>query len=120
LRVFPLVQIQFSIKDNYTKKVIEELSTSRYNRKKVVFLESRFVGSFDVSAIEQIKALVAPIAQKYKLKALWAFGFYVQGEATEEEAFWLRRLSDFVGTSYSLSQEDVCSLFSRTSRCRSP
>jgi predicted nucleotidyltransferase len=37
-----------------------------------------------IYTIEQIKELASPIAQKYKLKALWVFGSYARGEATEE------------------------------------
>ncbi|MDR1871027.1 MAG: nucleotidyltransferase domain-containing protein [Deltaproteobacteria bacterium] len=36
-----------------------------------------------IYTLEQIKELVAPIAEKYKLKALWVFGSYARGEATE-------------------------------------
>jgi predicted nucleotidyltransferase len=37
-----------------------------------------------IYTIEQIKELIEPIAQKYKLNALWVFGSYARGEATEE------------------------------------
>jgi predicted nucleotidyltransferase len=37
-----------------------------------------------IYSLEQIKELVEPIAKKYKLKALWVFGSYARGEATEE------------------------------------
>jgi predicted nucleotidyltransferase len=37
-----------------------------------------------IYTIKQIKELVEPIAQKYKLKALWVFGSYARGEATDE------------------------------------
>jgi predicted nucleotidyltransferase len=37
-----------------------------------------------VYTLEQIKKLVEPVAKKYNLKALWIFGSYARGEATEE------------------------------------
>jgi predicted nucleotidyltransferase len=37
-----------------------------------------------IYTIEQIKELIVPIAEKYKLKALWVFGSYARGEATDE------------------------------------
>jgi predicted nucleotidyltransferase len=37
-----------------------------------------------IYTIEQIKNLVEPIAQKNKLKAVWVFGSYARGEATDE------------------------------------
>ncbi|MDR1872699.1 MAG: nucleotidyltransferase domain-containing protein [Deltaproteobacteria bacterium] len=37
-----------------------------------------------IYTIEQIKELVEPIAIKYKLKAVWIFGSYARGAATEE------------------------------------
>jgi predicted nucleotidyltransferase len=37
-----------------------------------------------IYTIEQIKELVEPIAKKYNLKALWMFGSYARGEATED------------------------------------
>jgi predicted nucleotidyltransferase len=37
-----------------------------------------------IYTIEQIKELVKPIAQKYRLKTLWVFGSYARGEATNE------------------------------------
>jgi predicted nucleotidyltransferase len=37
-----------------------------------------------IYTLEQIKELVEPIAQKYKLKTLWVFGSYARGEATED------------------------------------
>jgi predicted nucleotidyltransferase len=37
-----------------------------------------------IYTIEQIKELAEPIAQKYKLKALWVFGSYARGEATDD------------------------------------
>jgi predicted nucleotidyltransferase len=37
-----------------------------------------------IYTLEQIKELVVPIAQRYKLKALWFFGSYARGVATEE------------------------------------
>ncbi|MDR1871438.1 MAG: nucleotidyltransferase domain-containing protein [Deltaproteobacteria bacterium] len=37
-----------------------------------------------IYSLEQIKVIVLPIAIKYNLKALWVFGSYARGEATEE------------------------------------
>jgi predicted nucleotidyltransferase len=37
-----------------------------------------------IYTIEQIKELSEPIAQKYKLAALWVFGSYARDEATED------------------------------------
>jgi predicted nucleotidyltransferase len=37
-----------------------------------------------IYTLEQIKEIVEPIAIKYKLKAVWVFGSYARGEATEE------------------------------------
>jgi predicted nucleotidyltransferase len=37
-----------------------------------------------IYSLEQIKELVEPIAEKYKLNALWVFGSYARGEATDE------------------------------------
>jgi predicted nucleotidyltransferase len=37
-----------------------------------------------IYTIEQIKNLVVPIAVKYELKAIWLFGSYARGEATEK------------------------------------
>jgi predicted nucleotidyltransferase len=39
---------------------------------------------FMIYSLEQIKELVVPIAEKYKLNALWVFGSYARSEATEE------------------------------------
>lgn len=36
-----------------------------------------------VYSIEQIREIVAPIAKKYNLKAVYLFGSYARGEATE-------------------------------------
>jgi predicted nucleotidyltransferase len=38
-----------------------------------------------IYTIEQIKELVVPIAEKYKLKAVWVFGSYARGEQTRGE-----------------------------------
>jgi predicted nucleotidyltransferase len=37
-----------------------------------------------IYSLEQIKDLSEPIARKYQLQALWVFGSYARGEATEE------------------------------------
>jgi predicted nucleotidyltransferase len=37
-----------------------------------------------IYSVAQLKELVEPIAKKYNLKALWVFGSYARGEATEE------------------------------------
>jgi predicted nucleotidyltransferase len=37
-----------------------------------------------IYTLEEIKDLIDPIAKKYQLKALWVFGSYARGEATEE------------------------------------
>jgi predicted nucleotidyltransferase len=37
-----------------------------------------------IYTLAQIKDLIVPIAIKYNLKALWIFGSYARGEATEE------------------------------------
>ena len=37
-----------------------------------------------VYTIEQLKARVAPVAEKHKLRAVWVFGSYARGEATED------------------------------------
>jgi predicted nucleotidyltransferase len=37
-----------------------------------------------IYSVDQLKELVEPIAKKYNLKALWVFGSYARGEATEE------------------------------------
>jgi predicted nucleotidyltransferase len=37
-----------------------------------------------IYSLEQIKELVEPIAQKYKLKTLWVFGSYARGEPTDD------------------------------------
>ena len=37
-----------------------------------------------IYSIEKLKELVAPIAEKHKLRAVWVFGSYARGEATEE------------------------------------
>jgi predicted nucleotidyltransferase len=37
-----------------------------------------------IYTIEQLRKLVGQTAQKYKLKALWVFGSYARGEATED------------------------------------
>jgi predicted nucleotidyltransferase len=37
-----------------------------------------------VYTIKQIKNLIIPIAIKYKRKAIWIFGSFALGEATEE------------------------------------
>jgi predicted nucleotidyltransferase len=37
-----------------------------------------------IYSLEQIKNLVEPIAKKFNLKALWVFGSYARGDATEE------------------------------------
>ena len=36
-----------------------------------------------VYTLEQLKEKVAPVAQKYKLNAVWVFGSYARGEAKE-------------------------------------
>jgi predicted nucleotidyltransferase len=41
-------------------------------------------GIIMIYSIQQLKELVEPIAQKYKLKALWVFGSYARGESTED------------------------------------
>jgi predicted nucleotidyltransferase len=50
-----------------------------------------------IYTIDQIKELVAPIAIKYKLKALWVFGSYGRNEATEDSDIDL--LMDGTGSS---------------------
>jgi predicted nucleotidyltransferase len=37
-----------------------------------------------IYTLEQINELVEPIAKKYQLNALWVFGSYARGEATDE------------------------------------
>jgi predicted nucleotidyltransferase len=37
-----------------------------------------------IYSIDELKELVEPIAKKYKIKAVWVFGSYARGEATEE------------------------------------
>jgi predicted nucleotidyltransferase len=37
-----------------------------------------------IYTLEQIKELAEPIAKKYQLNALWVFGSYARGDATEE------------------------------------
>ena len=37
-----------------------------------------------VYTIEQIKERVAPVAEKYQLRAVYLFGSYAKGEATDE------------------------------------
>jgi predicted nucleotidyltransferase len=37
-----------------------------------------------IYSVEQLKELVEPSAKKFKLKALWVFGSYARGEATED------------------------------------
>lgn len=37
-----------------------------------------------VYTLEQLRSLVAPVAEKYRLKAVYVFGSYARGEATEE------------------------------------
>ena len=37
-----------------------------------------------VYTLEQLRSLVAPVAEKYRLKAVYIFGSYARGEATEE------------------------------------
>jgi predicted nucleotidyltransferase len=37
-----------------------------------------------IYSLEQIKDLAEPISHKYKINALWIFGSYARGEATEE------------------------------------
>jgi predicted nucleotidyltransferase len=37
-----------------------------------------------IYTLEQLKDLVEPIAKKYNLKALWVFGSYARGEATNK------------------------------------
>jgi predicted nucleotidyltransferase len=37
-----------------------------------------------IYTLEQIKELAEPIAKKYQLNALWVFGSYARGEATDE------------------------------------
>lgn len=36
-----------------------------------------------VYTIEQLKEQITPIAEKYQLRAVWIFGSYARGEATE-------------------------------------
>ncbi|MDR1487296.1 MAG: nucleotidyltransferase domain-containing protein [Deltaproteobacteria bacterium] len=36
-----------------------------------------------IYTIEQLRLIVAPIAEKYRLKHVWIFGSYARGEATE-------------------------------------
>jgi predicted nucleotidyltransferase len=37
-----------------------------------------------IYTIDQIKELAEPIAHKFQLRALWVFGSYARGEATED------------------------------------
>jgi predicted nucleotidyltransferase len=37
-----------------------------------------------IYTLEQIKELAEPIAKKYQLNALWVFGSYARGEATDD------------------------------------
>jgi predicted nucleotidyltransferase len=37
-----------------------------------------------IYSIEELKELIEPIAIRFKLKALWVFGSYARGEATEK------------------------------------
>jgi predicted nucleotidyltransferase len=37
-----------------------------------------------IYTLEQIKELAEPIAKKYQLNALWVFGSYARGDATDE------------------------------------
>jgi predicted nucleotidyltransferase len=37
-----------------------------------------------IYSVDQLKKLVEPIAEKYKLNALWVFGSYARGEATDD------------------------------------
>lgn len=50
-----------------------------------------------IYTIEEIKTLIAPIAAKYKLKAVYLFGSYARGEASEQSDVDL--LVDTTGTS---------------------
>jgi predicted nucleotidyltransferase len=34
--------------------------------------------------VEQLKERIAPVAEKYGLRAVWVFGSYARGEATED------------------------------------
>lgn len=49
-----------------------------------------------IYTIDQIKSLIAPIAAKYGLKAVYLFGSYARGEATEQSDVDL--LVDTTGT----------------------
>ena len=40
--------------------------------------------SDEVYSIEKIKAIAAPIAQRYNIEALYLFGSYARGEATSQ------------------------------------
>ncbi|MDR1873029.1 MAG: nucleotidyltransferase domain-containing protein [Deltaproteobacteria bacterium] len=54
-----------------------------------------------IYTLEQIKEFVEPIAQKYKLKALWVFGSYARGEATEEsDVDFLMDYTDSIATGF--------------------
>lgn len=53
-------------------------------------------GAAVIYTIEQIKSMIAPVAEKYGLKAVYLFGSYARGEATEQSDVDL--LVDTTGT----------------------
>jgi predicted nucleotidyltransferase len=53
-----------------------------------------------IYSLEQIKELAEPIAHKYGLNALWVFGSYARGEATEDsDVDFLLDFTDSIATS---------------------
>ena len=64
-----------------------------------------------IYTIEEIKAIAAPIAEKYGIQALYLFGSYARGEATGEsdldfrvEKGHLRSLFELAGLQIDLEQ----------------
>jgi len=66
-----------------------------YTRIVLILSGGRFIGV--IYTIEQIKERIEPVAQKYKLSAVFLFGSYAKGEATEDSDVDI--LVDKTGTS---------------------
>jgi predicted nucleotidyltransferase len=52
-----------------------------------------------IYTVEQLRSIVTPVAEKYKLKSIWVFGSYARGEATDISDVDL--LIDYSGSSLS-------------------
>jgi predicted nucleotidyltransferase len=64
-----------------------------------------------IYTLDDIKKKIIPIAKKYNIQAVWVFGSYARGEATEHsdvDLLFQRKGSDIVGWMIGGFYEDLC------------